>query len=345
MDERKKQVLNAIIKDYVANAEPVGSRTITKKYDLGVSPATIRNEMSDLTDDGYIEQPHTSAGRIPSGKGYRFYVDHLMERHPLTEKEAKQVREVVRGDISDIDEFMRSCVNMLSRLSNYAAIAAVPEQGHGKVENIQLVLLNDHQVLAVIQASTGIIRHKLMELPMPINQQQLALVEDALVKRLKGAEMRSVSYALLNELLTDYQTQAKMAEQALSLLDRLLTPDTGRRIFTGGFMNMLSQPEFRDIDKLRSIFSLLEENAALEELLDASQDSGQSVQVTIGNEMPVEGAKDCSLVVANYFVNGEKAGSIGVLGPTRMSYGKTVSLMEYVAKELTKALRDKSSKS
>jgi len=341
MDERKKQVLNAIIKDYVANAEPVGSRTITKKYDLGVSPATIRNEMSDLTDDGYIEQPHTSSGRVPSGKGYRFYVDHLMEKQKLTNSQKQQIRDVVRGDVSEMDEFMRSCVNMLSRFSNYAAIAAIPETGHGTVENIQLVLVNDHQVLAVILASTGIIRHKLIDLPIPINQQQLALIEEALMKRLRGAEMRSVSYELLADLLCDYQTQAKMAEQALALLERTLAQESSRRVFTGGFMNMLAQPEFQDIEKLRSIFSLLEQNESLEELLDLADEREGTVKVTIGGEMPVEGAKDCSMVIANYFVNGEKAGSIGVLGPTRMDYGKTVSLMEFVANELSRSLSSK----
>jgi len=341
MEERKKQVLNAIIKDYIANAEPVGSRAVAKKYDLGVSPATIRNEMSDLTEDGYIEQPHTSAGRIPSAKGYRFYVDNLMERPPLRPEERQQVRQAMSGDLTELDDFMRNCCAMISRLTNYASIAAIPERGHGSVENIQLIPLNERQALVIILASTGIIRHKVIDLPGPISPAQLAAVERAMVKALRGAEMRSVSYELLDELLRKYRMQEAMAAQALDLLEQTLRPESSTRIFTGGATHMLSQPEFQDLEKLKSIFSLLEADNKLKELLEKVDPGKRTLTITIGGEMPVEGVKDCSMVVANYFVNGEKAGSIGVLGPTRMRYGRTVSLMETIAGELSRAMDEK----
>jgi len=341
MEERKKQVLNAIIKDYIANAEPVGSRAVAKKYDLGVSPATIRNEMSDLTEDGYIEQPHTSAGRIPSAKGYRFYVDNLMERPPLRPEERQQVRQAMSGDLTELDDFMRHCCAMISRLTNYASIAAIPERGHGSVENIQLIPLNERQALVIILASTGIIRHKVIDLPGPISPAQLAAVERAMVKALRGAEMRSVSYELLDELLRKYRMQEAMAAQALDLLEQTLRPESSTRIFTGGATHMLSQPEFQDLEKLKSIFSLLEADNKLKELLEKVDPGKRTLTITIGGEMPVEGVKDCSMVVANYFVNGEKAGSIGVLGPTRMRYGRTVSLMETIAGELSRAMDEK----
>ncbi|MBQ6808582.1 MAG: heat-inducible transcription repressor HrcA [Firmicutes bacterium] len=341
MEERKKQVLNAIIKDYIANAEPVGSRAVAKKYDLGVSPATIRNEMSDLTEDGYIEQPHTSAGRIPSAKGYRFYVDNLMERPPLRPEERQQVRQAMSGDLTELDDFMRNCCAMISRLTNYASIAAIPERGHGSVENIQLIPLNERQALVIILASTGIIRHKVIDLPGPISPAQLSAVERAMVKALRGAEMRSVSYELLDELLRKYQMQEAMAAQALDLLEQTLRPESSTRIFTGGATHMLSQPEFQDLEKLKSIFSLLEADNKLKELLEKVDPGKRTLTITIGGEMPVEGVKDCSMVVANYFVNGEKAGSIGVLGPTRMRYGRTVSLMETIAGELSRAMDEK----
>lgn len=341
MEERKKQVLNAIIKDYIANAEPVGSRAVAKKYDLGVSPATIRNEMSDLTEDGYIEQPHTSAGRIPSGKGYRFYVDHLMEREHLTPEQVQQVREVLSGELGEMDHFMRSLTGMISRLTNYTAIAALPERGHGRVANIQLVQVNDFQVLVVLLASTGIIRHKLIDMPRPLAPGHLGRIEDLLRRRLIGEELKHLSYDLLRQLLLELQLQQEAAEQALDLLEHSLLPDERGRIFTSGVMNLFSQPEFRDIDKLKSLFSLLEEDTKVKELLASTDPGEKMLTVAIGGEMPVDGVKDCSMVVANYFVNGEKAGSIGVLGPTRMSYGKTVSLMEYIAGELSKAMSDK----
>jgi heat-inducible transcriptional repressor len=339
MEERKKQVLNAIIKDYIANAEPVGSRAVAKKYALGVSPATIRNEMSDLEEEGYIEQPHTSAGRIPSAKGYRYYVDNMMQREVLTLAQRHQVREVMSSELSELDSFMRSCCNMISHLTNYTAIAAVPERGRGTLLNIQLVPINDFQVLVILLASTGIVRHKLFELTLPIGAEQLSRLEQRMRRYLSGVELKNISYDMLREMLNDYQRQDRLAEQAFDLLEQTLSGETGHKIFTGGIMNMLSQPEFQDIEKLRNMMSLVEEEAKVEKLLQSS--GSNRLTVTIGGEMPVEGAQDCSMVVANYFVDGEKAGSLGVLGPTRLNYSRTVSLMEFIAGELSQVMSDK----
>lgn len=341
MDERKKRVLSAIITDYIANAEPVGSRTITKKYDLGVSPATIRNEMSDLEEEGYIEQPHTSAGRIPSAKGYRYYVDHLMARERLSPAQLRQIREFMAGELSEMDHFMRACCNMISRLTNYAAIAAMPERMRGRVVSLQLVPVSDHQVLTILFTSNGILRHRLVETPLPLDGKELAQLEQGLQRALIGSELSEISGGRLQALAHELQLQERVRQQTLGLLEQTLSPDEGRRVFTGGVMNMLSQPEFRDIEKLKNLFSLLDEDGKVKELLSKASPEDGALTVTIGGEMPVAGVQDCSMVVANYFVNGEKAGSIGVLGPTRMSYGRTVSLMEQIAAELSKAMSDK----
>ena len=342
MEERKKQVLNAIIKDYIANAEPVGSRAVAKKYDLGVSPATIRNEMSDLEEEGYIEQPHTSAGRIPSAKGYRYFVDHLMQRERLTPAQLKAVRQAMRGRVDEMEDFMRSCCNMISQLTHYTALVAMPEQGRGTLENIQLVPVSDHQLLVVLLTSTGLIRHKLVDLPQEISWDELAGIESRMRRQLCGREIKTITYELLHDLLADYQLQEKISAQALELIEQTLSQEAGHKIFTGGVTNMLSQPEFHDIDKLKSMFSLIEEDDKLEKLLGAA--AGGRLTVAIGGEIPVEGIEDCSMVVANYFVNGEKAGSIGVLGPTRLNYGRTVSMMEVIASELSKAISAKDDK-
>lgn len=343
MEERKRRVLNAIINDYIATAEPVGSRTITKRYDLGVSPATVRNEMSDLTDEGYIEQPHTSAGRIPSAKGYRYFVDNLMERERLTPTQLQQIRQAMSGELSEMDRFMRSCVSMMSSLTNYPAFAAVPEKGRGRLENVQLVPLNQQQLLVVMLTSVGVIRHKVIELATPIAPQELAGIENGLKNALRGRELHSISSQLLHDLLLELHVRERMQAQALGLLEEALSFGSGNRIFTGGMMNMLSQPEFQDIDRLKNVAALLEADDQVKELLNKGAGQGL-ITVTIGGEMPVEGARDCSMVVANYFINGEKAGSIGVLGPTRMSYGRTVSLMEQIAGELSRVLSDKDKK-
>ncbi|MBR0375840.1 MAG: heat-inducible transcription repressor HrcA, partial [Firmicutes bacterium] len=203
MDERKKRVLSAIINDYIANAEPVGSRTITKRYDLGVSPATVRNEMSDLTDEGYIEQPHTSAGRIPSSKGYRFYVDNLMERERLTPAQMQQIREALAGEFSEIDNYMRSCINMMSRLTNYPAFALIPASSRGRLENIQLVPLNDRQVLAVLQTSVGIVQHQVVDMSDPVDPAELMSIETGMSNALRGRELGDITVDLLSRLMTE----------------------------------------------------------------------------------------------------------------------------------------------
>lgn len=343
MDERKKRVLSAIINDYIANAEPVGSRTITKRYDLGVSPATVRNEMSDLTDEGYIEQPHTSAGRIPSAKGYRFYVDNLMERERLTPAQMQQIREALAGEFSEIDNYMRSCINMMSRLTNYPAFALIPASSRGRLENIQLVPLNDRQVLAVLQTSVGIVQHKVVDMSDPVDPAELMSIETGMSNALRGRELNDITVELLSRLMTELHLRERLRAQTMSLLETALQLGSGNRVFSGGMMNMLSQPEFQDISRLRGLVDLLDEENNVSELLDKGAGEGP-LTVTIGGEMPVESARDCSMVVANYFINGEKAGSIGVLGPTRMSYGRTVALMEQIAHELSSSLSDKEKK-
>ncbi len=343
MDERKKRVLSAIINDYIANAEPVGSRTITKRYDLGVSPATVRNEMSDLTDEGYIEQPHTSAGRIPSAKGYRYYVDNLMERQRLTPEQLRQIRDALAGELSEIDSYMRACIGMTSRLTNYPAFALVPARSRGRLENIQLVPLNDRQVLAVLLTSVGIVQHQVVDMADPVDPNELRAAENGLQNALRGRELNEITGEELARLMTELHLRERLRVQTMSLLETALRLGSGNRVFSGGMMNMLSQPEFQDVSRLKGLVSLLEEENQVSELLDKGAGDGP-LTVTIGSEMPVESAKDCSMVVANYFINGEKAGSIGVLGPTRMSYSRTVSLMEQIASELSRTLSDKEKK-
>ena len=344
MDERKKRVLNAIINDYIANAEPVGSRTITKRYDLGVSPATIRNEMSDLTDEGYIEQPHTSAGRIPSAKGYRYYVDNLMEKERLTPKQLAQIREVMVGELSEINNFMRSCVNMISKLTSYTALATISENAHGYVKNIQLLPINEQQIMVILFVSTGLVRHKLIEVSYPISSDELMSIERGLYNALVDKDVNTITAEKLRDLVRELHLRDRIPENAVTALQDSLLFEQGQRIFTGGTMNMFAQPEFRDVDRLQNIFSLLEKDKSLKELLDAASPHDNNLTVTIGHELQVDDVKDCSMVVANYFINGEKAGSIGVLGPTRMSYGRTVSLMKQIADELSKTMSDQKNK-
>ncbi|MCR4962648.1 MAG: heat-inducible transcriptional repressor HrcA [Firmicutes bacterium] len=341
MDERKKRVLNAIIEDYIANAEPVGSRAVAKKYGLGVSPATIRNEMSDLEEEGYIEQPHTSAGRVPSDKGYRFYVDNLMEKARPTEEEVKAIKDALSGSVVEFDEFLRGFCNVISRLTSYPSMIALPEQGRGKLVKLQMVPVHERQVLVIMLASTGILRHKIVDLPFDIDEGEIIRLEEELNRLALGMDMQELSYDFLQKKLYELGMRERILEQSVEVLRKLFHPQDGRKVIINGATNMLAHPEFRDIEKLKTLFELLETEGKVQKLLDAGGE--ENLSVAIGEELADSQIRDCSMVTANYFINGQRAGSIGVLGPTRMSYSHTVALLEYIAKELT-AVLDKNKK-
>ncbi len=336
MDERKKQILNAIIKDYIANGEPVGSRAVAKKYGLGVSSATIRNEMSDLEELGYIEQPHTSAGRVPSDKGYHYYVDYLMQKEQISQEDVYLIREGLSNHLNEMEAYLRSCCSMISHLTNYFTMIALPQQGQGKLEKIQLMPLDDYRVMVVLYTSFGSIRHKVIALNNPVLPQQLAQIEALLADKLTGIDIDRFSYGLLKRIIGEFDRRQRLLDEAFVLLDQALTDDFSQRVFTDGALHMLSQPEFRDVDKLRGVFEVLEADDKVQNLLTKSEEA--PVSVAIGGEMPDESLKNCSIVMANYFINGKKAGTIGVMGPTRMSYPKTISLVEFIANELSNSL-------
>lgn len=340
MDERKKQILHAIIKDYISTAEPVGSRAVAKKYNLGVSPATIRNEMSDLEDLGYIEQPHTSAGRRPSNKGYRYYVDSLMEKETLDEKSMSAIRQFLSHQLNEMDFFMRQCCQMISHLTNYTAIVSLPQAGKGKLEKIQLVLLDPWRMLLVLLSTTGQVNHSIIHLPEAMTADQVDDMQTILQKRLQGLDMNMLTHAILKDISSLMDQGQKVFSQILGLMEMVLAHDGGEKVFTGGTTNMLMQPEFRDVDKLKNIFSLLEEDSRVRNLL--SQTNDDETNVVIGDELAQEDIQSCSLVVTSYNAGNGIVGSIGVLGPTRMSYAKTVSLMEFIAAEISQALSRKS---
>ena len=295
MDERKKQILHALIRDYVDVGEPVGSRTIAKKYGLGVSPATIRNEMSDLEEMGFIMQPHASAGRVPSDKGYRYYVDNLMEPEEklLSDEEQQQVSDFFRNCAEEMEQLFQQSCKLLSSMTNYTAMLVKPKLETSVLERLKLVRLNDNQLLAIMitDCLTAEIAHQLL--------QQQSRLQQAL--------------ALMQQLLLDYSEE-----------------DAGGKMLIQGTLNLLKQPEFHDVDTVRELFTILETDDVVKELLLVASQQRQGTVVYIGDELSSRGMSACSMVTTPFYVNGEKVGSIGVLGPTRMPYPKVIALVEQV---------------
>lgn len=338
MDERKKSVLHAIIKDYISTGEPVGSRVVAKKYDLGVSPATIRNEMSDLEELGYIEQPHTSAGRMPSEKGYRYYVDNLMEKEQLTEEEEDNIRKSMLAQLKEMDSFMQQCCQMVSKLTNYAALILLPDHENGKLEKLQLLPIDNNQLLIIIVSNTGVLRHRLLKIPENFPKEQVSKLEASLSSKLYGVDMDSLDKRLLAEAFQEVYRQQENFVQILHFMDQVLTHKDGDKFFFSGALNILTQPEFRNLAKIQNVVSLFEGNQ-VKNLLPNNE--GKGTKIVIGSEIPQEEMKDCSMVVSSYDVDKDKSGTIGVLGPIRMSYPKTISLVEFIASEISEMMSGK----
>ena len=342
MDERKRKILQAIVNDYVSTAEPVGSRTIAKKYQLGVSSATIRNEMSDLEDLGYIEQPHTSAGRVPSNKGYRYFVDCLMEKEYLLAQEKNYIRQSLANKVSEIEALLRQSCQMLSTLTNYTSMAIMPNDVSGKLESIRIVPVDPHQILLITIADTGMVSHRILEVPQPISVRELSELSAYLQRKLVGLDINQMNNTLLKVLLMQVGRHQEVLQAILDMIDQTLESAAEAKVFLGGTINMLKQPEFQDIVKVRNILAALEENQTIKGLLALGQGSGS--HITIGDEIQHEHIHYCSMVSATYSIHGQVIGTIGVMGPVRMAYSKALTLVETVAEQISENLTKKYSK-
>ena len=350
MDNRKKKILHAVIKDYVDTAEPVGSRTLAKKYDLGVSPATIRNEMSDLEELGYIRQPHTSAGRVPSDKGYKYYVDCLMEPQEgkITKDERQMISNAFQNQAAEINSLLQESCKLLSKMTNYTAMVIKPQQVVGDLTSLNLVKVDSAHAVVVMTDSINKVHHQIISIPEELTDDQLHEMETLLREKLIGVSLADVTNSLMKEIAMQMLYHQQMLQNSMALLQDLIVGNgekTGN-VFVNGALNLLNQPEFRDIDKVKELLSALEVDDVVRQLLGGRQGimpldgsgafGGRSgTNVYIGSDLSATGMDDCSVVTTPYYINGEMAGSIGVLGPTRMQYPKVISLVEDISKQIT----------
>lgn len=336
MDERKKKVLLAIIQDYIATAEPVGSRTIARKYDLGVSPATIRNEMADLEELGYIEQPHTSAGRIPSDLGYRYYVDWLMEKEKLKPYEEEYIHQVFSQKMEQIEGVIKQASEILSQISNYTAIILGPQLGKRTFRRIELLPLVRGKALMITIINSRFIQHHIIDIPESITNLDLERISMVLNGKLHGYALEQVKKATMKEIYEELARYKNILSNILDMIEHLNYEHSTEKVYLGGTLNIFNQPEFKDIDKVKNLLSVLEKDEILIDLLEANDKVGLSIK--IGGENKHQGISNCSLITSTYQVNDEIIGSIGILGPTRMPYSKAVSLVECVTVHLSRAL-------
>ncbi|MHB1420448.1 MAG: heat-inducible transcriptional repressor HrcA [Bacillota bacterium] len=336
LEGRKKKVLLAIVSDYVSTAEPVGSRTIARKYNLGVSPATIRNEMADLEELGLIEQPHTSAGRIPSDQGYRYYVDWLMEKHLLSSYEKDFIRGRLPGNLREIGELVQNTSQLLAHLTSYASLVMGPRLGWTVFRHCQLVPLDNDRLLVVVINEPNVVEHRIVECPEGISQEELDKLRDILNSKLRGLSVGNIKRDTLQEIYTEMSGNKQLSHLLNEILEKTLQDVQEERVYLGGTLNMLNQPEFKDVNKIKSLLTLLEEGNSLREMLQETAPSG--VAIRIGGENRRADIRDCSMVTATYHVDGQAVGTVGILGPTRMEYSKVVSLIEFLSERMSEVL-------
>ncbi len=341
MDERKQKILKAIVQDYIATAEPVGSRTISKKFELGVSPATIRNEMADLEELGLIEQPHTSAGRIPSDSGYRYYVNYLMDPMVLNEEEQKTINQEITHRLNEVQEVIEYTGKLISQVTSLTSLVMGPKSRNSVLKRLYFLPYEQGKAIMVTVKENGSVENNIVEIGHDTTPEELQILANIFNEKMSGTRVQDLKRGLINEIYSELSKKRRMIDGMMSVLERMFDDKDGigsDRIYLGGTLNMLNQPEFRDLNKVKNLFSVFEENSKLIELLK-SDNNGMSI--TIGSENPDEVFKDCSVISATYHINGKQIGSIGVLGPTRMDYSKAITIVDYLTKSLTEMLTNK----
>lgn len=333
LDERKLKILKAIIQNYFETGEPVGSRTISKNTDLSLSSATIRNEMSDLEEMGYIIQPHTSAGRIPSDKGYRFYVDRLIEEK---EQEFQEKQDMMLEKVDKMEKLLKQAAQVLATNTNYATLITSPQAAGNRIKFIQLSKVNEEQIIAVIVLGGNVIKNKIIEVDDCITNEIILKLNMLLNTTLNGMAIESINLGLIARLKEEAGIHSEVVGSVLDAVAEAISVDNDMQVYTSGTTNLFKYPELSDKESAQDIINAFEEKQQLTNLVTQTLQTEENtgIQVYIGDESPVENMKDCSIVTATYDLGEGLKGSIGIIGPKRMDYEHVLHSMKKLQNEL-----------
>lgn len=333
LDDRKITILKAIIKTYLETGEPVGSRTISKYTDLKLSSATIRNEMSDLEEMGYIIQPHTSAGRIPSDKGYRFYVDRIMQEK---EQEVTEVKELMIQRVDRVELVLKRLAQMLAANTNYAAMISGPQMHHNKVKFIQLSMVEEGKLLVVVVIEGNLIKNKIVSIGEELSQEELLNLNILLNSSLNGLTIEEINLGVISQLKAKAGSHRDVIEAVLNEVAEAIKVDEDLEVYTSGATNIFKYPELSDGEKASQLINTLERKDVLQEWISdkADPEDSTAIQVYIGDENQMQSMKDCSVVTANYELGQGIRGTIGIIGPKRMDYEKVLGTLRHLMKQL-----------
>ena len=333
LDESKTKILNAIIRTYLQTGEPVGSRTISKYSDLSLSSATIRNEMSDLEELGYIVQPHTSAGRVPSDKGYRFYVDNLMLEK---EREVTEMKAFVIERTEKMEQVLKQVAKMLAANTNYATMISAPQVHSGKVKFIQLSAVDETQVLAVIVLDNNIVKNRMIQIDELLDNEAMLKLNILLNSSLNGLMLEQINLATISRLKEQAGIHSHIVNDILDAVAEAIREDEELEVYTSGATNIFKYPELSDSQKASELISAFEEKQELKDFLaeTMSGEENTGIQIYIGNESPIQKMRDCSVVTATYELGEGIQGTIGIVGPKRMDYENVVDNLKTLKVQL-----------
>lgn len=333
LDERKTKILQAVIRNYLETGEPVGSRTISKYTDLNLSSATIRNEMADLEEMGYILQPHTSAGRIPSDKGYRFYVDAMMEER---EREVVEMKEMLVERQDKMENLLKQMARALAQNTQYATMISAPQTQRSKVKFIQLSKVDTEHILAVIVVEGNVIRNKILSVEQELDEETLLKLNILLNTHLNGLSINEISLAMIAAMKQQAGIHSGLVNSVIDAVAEAIKADEDLEIYTSGANNIFKYPELADQERASELINTFEEKKQLSDLvMDAlSDEESTGIQVYIGNETPVQSMKDCSVVTATYELEEGMKGTIGIIGPKRMDYDKVIRTLRTLQSQL-----------
>lgn len=334
LTERKLKILQAVIADFIRTAEPVGSRTISKNYELG-SPATIRNEMSDLEDMGYLTHPHTSSGRVPSEKAYRLYVNEMMNKTELSPEQKQTITEKLYCNISELDTLMERAAHVLSEITSLTAFAMTPEKKQDKLKYVDLIPVDERTVVIMLISDSGKASNAAVRLEKPASDETLRILAKNMTYTYSG---KTLSEALKVDIIKTFKADA----EAMAMFENNIAPSFIKtledmlnvNLYMDGLTNIFSLPEYNDIEKARSFLEMFDRKKDITQKIIGRDDG---VMITIGRENQDEDLADCSVISATYHVDGKLVGKLGVIGPTRMRYGEVTSVVEYLTDNITRA--------
>lgn len=337
LSERKLRILQAIISDFIKTAEPVGSRTLSKKYDLGISPATIRNEMSDLEELGFLTHPHTSAGRVPSERAYRLYVNNMMQKHELTEAEKNAIAKELYENVTELEQTVAHAAKILSKITNLTSFALTPRQDEDTLKYIKLLPVDEKTVVLMIVSHSGKVSNTALKMKTHYTEEALELLSKSMTYNYRGKTLSEVlTLDIIENFETDIEAMSSLAKSVMPKFMSTLEEMLNVNLYMDGLTNIFSIPEYNDIDKAKMFLEMVNKKEDFTKTL-VNRENG--VIITIGKENTEDIMQDCSLITATYHVDGKLAGKIGVIGPTRMKYGQVTSVIEYLTENISNTFK------